>query len=62
VQTFRDATRHLDLVPAPISRQLSEIDVSRGRQEAFLRQHPAELESLVRAALIESVEASNAIE
>jgi Fic family protein len=62
VQTFRDLPRHLDLVPAAITRQLSEIDVARGRQEAFRRQHPAELESLVRAALIESVEASNAIE
>ena len=34
----------------------------RGRQEAFARQHPAALESLQQAALIQSVEASNAIE
>lgn len=48
--------------PAAINRQLSEIDIARGRQEAFARQHPAALESLKQVALIQSVEASNAIE
>lgn len=41
---------------------MSEIDIRRGRQEAFAHQHPAALESLKQAALIQSVEASNAIE
>jgi Fic family protein len=62
VQTFRDLGRHLDLIPAALNRQLSEIDIGRGRQEAFARQHPAALESLKQLALIQSVEASNAIE
>jgi hypothetical protein len=46
--------KHLDLIPAPINRQLSEIDIARGRQEAFARQHPAALESLQQVALIHS--------
>jgi Fic family protein len=62
MQTFRSLDRHFDLIPATISRQLSEIDVARGRQEAFALQHPAALEALKQSALIQSVEASNAIE
>ena len=62
VQSFRELGRHFDLIPAAINRQLSGIDVARGRQEAFARQHPAALESLKQLALIQSVEASNAIE
>jgi Fic family protein len=62
MQTFRRLSAFFDLVPAAISRQLSEIDVARGRQEAFALQHPAALEALRQSALIQSVEASNAIE
>ncbi len=62
MQSFRSLGRHLDLIPAAINRQLSGIDIARGRQEAFARQHPAALESLKQLALIQSVEASNAIE
>lgn len=62
MQSFRDLGRHFDLVPAALARQLSEIDVARGRQEAFAQQHPAQLETLRHSALVESVEASNAIE
>lgn len=62
MQTFRQLPQHFDLIPAAINRQLSEIDVARGRQEAFAIQYPAALESLKEAALIQSVEASNAIE
>ncbi len=62
MQTFRDLGRHFDLITAALNRQLSEIDVGRGRQEAFARQHPAALESLKQLAVIQSVEASNAIE
>ena len=62
VQTFRDLGRHFDFIPAATNRQLSAIDIARGRQEAFARQHPAALQSLTHMALIESVEASNAIE
>jgi hypothetical protein len=62
MQTFRRLSAHFDLIPASINRQLSEIDIPRGRQEAFALQHPAALESLKQTALIESVEASHAIE
>ena len=62
MQTFRRLSDHFDLVPAAINRQLSGIDIARGRQEAFALQHPAALESLKQTALIQSVEASNAIE
>jgi Fic family protein len=62
MQSFRGLGKHFDLIPSAINRQLSEIDIARGRQEAFARQHPAALESLKQVALIESVEASNAIE
>ena len=62
MQTFRRLSEHFDLIPAAINRQLSEVDIARGRQEAFALQHPAALESLKQAALIQSVEASNAIE
>jgi len=62
MRTFRRLSDHFDLIPAAINRQLSEIDIARGRQEAFALQHPAALESLTQAALIQSVEASNAIE
>jgi Fic family protein len=62
MQSFRGLGKHLDLIPAAINRQLSEIDIARGRQEAFVRQHPAALDSLQQLALIQSVEASNAIE
>lgn len=62
MQSFRGLGNHLDLIPAAINRQLSEIDIARGRQEAFALRHPAALESLKQLALIQSVEASNAIE
>ncbi|MGH3048600.1 MAG: Fic family protein, partial [Gaiellaceae bacterium] len=62
MQSFRDLGRHVDLIPAAINRQLSAIDIARGRQEAFARQHPAALDSLQQLARIQSVEASNAIE
>lgn len=42
--------------------QLSAIDVGRGRAEAFRRQHPEALKTLVDIARIQSTEASNAIE
>lgn len=62
MQSFRDLGKRFDLIPAATNRQLSGIDVARGRQEAFARQHPAALEALRQVALIQSVEASNAIE
>lgn len=62
MMTFRDLDRRFDFTPSTIGRQLSEIDVARGRQEAFQRQNPAVLKSLIEIARIQSVESSNAIE
>jgi Fic family protein len=62
MQSFRRLDRHLGLVPAALLRQLSEIDVAHGRQDAFRRQHPRALTTLTEIARIQSVEASNAIE
>jgi Fic family protein len=62
MQTFRSLDQHFGLVPASVGQQLSTIDVARGRQEAFRLQNPSMLETLRTIALVESVEASNAIE
>jgi Fic family protein len=62
MQTFRTLERHLGLIPASIAQQLGAIDVGRGRQEAFRLQRPGVLETLRQIAVIQSVEASNAIE
>lgn len=62
MQTFRALERHLGLIPASIAQQLGAIDVGRGRQDAFRLQHPEVLETLRQIAVIQSVEASNAIE
>src|SRR3990170_363174 len=62
MQTFRSLDRHLAMVPAAIARQLSAIDIARGRQEAFRHQNPAILKTLTEIAIVQSVEASNALE
>ncbi len=62
MQSFRDLDRFFGQTPAPIGRLLSEIDVARGREMAFRLQHPEVLKTLVEIALVQSVEASNAIE
>ena len=43
-------------------KQLSAIDLGRGREEVFRRQHPEALKTLIDVARIQSTEASNAIE
>jgi Fic family protein len=60
--TFRQLDEHFGLIPADTAKLLSGIDVARGRQEAFRRQNPAALKTLVEVARIQSVDASNAIE
>ncbi len=62
MQTFRDLHKHLGMLPAPLVNSLAGIAVGRGRQEAFRRQSPMVLETLREVAVIQSVEASNAIE
>jgi Fic family protein len=62
VQTFRDLDKHLGLLPASIVNALAEIEAGRGRQDAFKRQNPMVLDTLREVAVVQSVEASNAIE
>jgi Fic family protein len=62
MRTFRDLDKHLGLLPAHLVNALAEIEAGRGRQEAFKRQRPMRLETLRDVAVIQSVEASNAIE
>ncbi|MDQ3586948.1 MAG: Fic family protein [Actinomycetota bacterium] len=62
MQTFRDLGKHLGLVPADLVNALAEIEAGRGRQEAFKQQNPMVLETLREVAVVQSVQASNAIE
>jgi Fic family protein len=62
MQTFRDLDKHLGMMPAGLVNSLAAIEAGRGRQEAFKRQSPMILETLREVAVIQSVEASNAIE
>lgn len=62
MHTFRSLEQQIGMVPASMVSQLSAIDVGRGREEAFRRQHPEALKALVEIARIQSTEASNAIE
>lgn len=60
--TFRTLDKQIGLVPQAIVAQLSAIDIGRGREEAFRRQHPEALLQLTEIARIQSTEASNEIE
>jgi Fic family protein len=62
MHTFRTLDSQIGMVPTPMVSQLSAIDVGRGREEAFRRQHPEALKTIVEIARIQSTEASNAIE
>lgn len=62
MQSFRRLDHFFGHVPAPTARLLREVDIARGRQEAFRLQNPAILETLTHVALVQSVEASNALE
>ena len=62
MHTFRDLDKHFGLLPAHLVNALAQIEAGRGRQEAFKRQSPMVLETLRDVAVIQSVEASNAIE
>jgi hypothetical protein len=62
MQSFRNLERRFGQTSAPIGRLLSNIDVARGREMAFRLQHPEVLQTLTEIAIVQSVEASNAIE
>lgn len=62
IGTFANLDGHLGFVPARTASLLGAVDFGRGRQDAFRRQSPGMLETLVKVARIQSVDASNAIE
>jgi Fic family protein len=62
MQTFRRLDHFFGQTPAAMGRLLSSIDIAMGRQEAFRKQNPAALKTLIDIALVQSVESSNAIE
>lgn len=62
MQSFRDLPRHLGALSPSIVTSLVAASEARGRQEAFLRQRPDDLEALRQIALVQSAESSNAIE
>jgi Fic family protein len=62
MQTFRDLERHFGSTPQNVVGLLVNAAQAAGRQEAFARQHPDQLDALRQVALIQSAEASNAIE
>jgi Fic family protein len=62
VRSFEDLNRHFGALPPDRVQALLTIAEARGREEVFRRQKPAGLETLRRVAVIQSAEASNAIE
>jgi Fic family protein len=60
--SFCDLARHFGALPPSTVASLTSIAEARGRAEVFRHQNPAGLETLRRVALIQSTEASNAIE
>jgi len=62
MQSFRDLDRHFGALPPTIVGLLTNAATAAGREQAYARQHPEQLEALRQVALIQSAESSNAIE
>jgi Fic family protein len=62
MSSFQDLERHLGRTPASTVQLLTAADRAAGRQQSFARHHPEQLDALRQVALIQSAEASNAIE
>jgi len=62
VSSFRDLARHFRSLDLETVGSLTSIAEARGREEVSRRQNPAGLETLRQVAMIQSTEASNAIE
>ena len=62
VGSFRDLERHFGALPPDTVAALTSIAEARGRADLYRQQNPAGLETLRQVALIQSTEASNAIE
>ena len=62
VQSFRNLDSHFSSTSASVVALLTSADKSAGRQQSYAQQHPEQLDALREVALIQSAEASNAIE
>lgn len=62
MSSFRDLSRHFGGLPPGTVTSLTSIAEARGRAELYRQQNPSGLETLRQVALIQSTEASNAIE
>lgn len=62
MSSFPDLSRHFGGIPPATVTSLTTIAESRGRAELYRQQNPSGLETLRQVALIQSTEASNAIE
>ncbi len=62
MSSFRDLSRHFGALPPDVVSALTNIAEARGRADLYRQQNPSGLETLRRVALIQSTEASNAIE
>jgi Fic family protein len=60
--TFRTLDRQLGAVPAALVTTLGQVAERKGRADAFRRQHPEQLRTLLETARIQSTAASNEIE
>ena len=60
--TLRTLERQIGVIPAGLVTALARVDERKGRAEAFSRQHPEQLKTLIEIARIQSAEASNEIE
>jgi Fic family protein len=60
--SFRDLERHFGALPPDAVAALTSIAEARGREDLYRQQNPVGLETLRKVALIQSAEASNAIE
>jgi Fic family protein len=62
MSSFRDLERHFGALPPDTVTALTSIAEAKGRAELYRQQNPTGLETLRKVALIQSTEASNAIE
>jgi Fic family protein len=60
--SFRDLARHFGAIAPDVVNALTSIAEARGRSDLYRQQNPVGLETLRQVALIQSTEASNAIE
>lgn len=62
MSSFQDLSRHFGAISPGIVTSLTTVAEARGRSELYREQNPSGLETLRQVALVQSTEASNAIE